>query len=159
MRPLFFSLIALLVVSSPAFAAHRHHRYHHHHHYRCHHRRMVIAHDMAHGLGYGLKHMLDSIEPHPAGCPRTEFCGCGVSVRVYGHPVRELWLAANWFRFPRTSPHAGAVAVRQHHVFYIEAAYGDGTVLAYDPNSGHHLTRRHRISLSGYTVVDPGGGA
>src|SRR6202167_1963757 len=74
------------------------------------------------------------IVSHPSGCPQTAFCGCGVSVRVFGHPVRDLWLASNWYRFPRTYAHARAVAVSRHHVFYIEQAYGDGTALAYDPN-------------------------
>ena len=117
--------------------------------------RQVVAHDFATGLGYGLIHMMRSIEPHPPGCPRTAFCGCGVSERVYGHPVRSLYLAANWFRFPRTYPAPGTVAVRRHHVFYIESVNGDGTVQAYDPNSGHHQTRLHRVSLAGYVVVRP----
>ena len=112
-------------------------------------------HQLIIGLGHGLIHMLDSMQPHPAGCPSRAFCGCGTSVRVFGHPVRNLYLAANWFRFPRTYAHAGAVAVRSHHVFYIEEAYGDGTVLAYDPNSGGHATRLHRVSLSGYAIVQP----
>ena len=152
-------IIAFLVTTliGTCGAAQAHGRYHHKHHYAHRHHYVHVVHvsNMARGLGYGLKHMLESMEPHPAGCPATAFCGCGVSVRVFGHSVRDLWLAANWFRFPRTSPHAGAVAVRQHHVFYIEQAYGDGTVLAYDPNSGGHQTRVHRISLAGYTIVEP----
>ena len=110
---------------------------------------------MVTALGKGLIHMLESAQPHPSGCPSRAFCGCGTSVRVFGHPVRDLYLAANWFRFPRTYAHAGAVAVRQHHVFYIEEAYGDGTVLAYDPNSGGHMTRVHRVSLAGYSIRQP----
>lgn len=98
------------------------------------------------------------IVSHPAGCPWSAFCGCGVSTRVFGHPVRNLYLASNWYHFPRTYVHAGAVAVRNHHVFYIEESYGDGTVKAYDPNSGGHQTREHRVSLAGYTIVDPNGG-
>src|SRR5262245_13468351 len=54
---------------------------------------------------------------HPQGCPRRLFCGCGAAVRIFGAPIRSLWLAANWFRFPRTAPAAGMVAVRRHHVF------------------------------------------
>lgn len=133
--------LASLFVATAA-QAHGHHRIH-------------TYHSMSQGLGAGLMHMMGTIRPHPAGCPRTAFCGCGVSVRVFGHSVRNLWLAANWFRFPRTSPHAGAVAVRQHHVFYIEEYYGDGTALAWDPNSGGHQTREHRVRLAGYAFVDP----
>lgn len=96
---------------------------------------------------------------HPSGCPWYAFCGCGVSVRVFGHPVRDLFLAANWFRFPRVPAAPGMVAVRNHHVFFIERVVGNGMVEAYDPNSGGHLTRDHVVSLRGMTVVDPHGSA
>jgi hypothetical protein len=92
---------------------------------------------------------------HPHGCPGYAFCGCGVSVRVFGHPVRNLYLASNWYRFHRTHPHHGAVAVWRHHVAFIENADGDGTAVVYDPNSGGHATRIHRISLAGAAIVDP----
>ena len=97
------------------------------------------------------------IVSHPAGCPGSAFCGCGASVRLFGHPVRDLYLASNWFRFPRAAPAPGMVAVRNHHVFVIEAVNGDGTVVAYDANSGGHQTRVHTVSLSGYSVRDPHG--
>lgn len=100
----------------------------------------------------------EEILPHPRGCPRIAFCGCGVALKVFGELRKDLWRASAWFRFPRAHASAGMVAVRRHHVFYIESVYPDGTVLAYDPNSGGHLTRRHRVSLSGYRVVDPNGG-
>lgn len=94
---------------------------------------------------------------HPAGCPRVDFCGCGVSVRAFGHSVRDLWLARAWLRFPRTTAHTGAVAVFRggRHVAYVEQAYGDGTALLYDPNSGGHQTRVHRASLAGAVLVAP----
>lgn len=102
------------------------------------------------------QHSGSQIVSHPAGCPRRRFCGCGVSVKVFGHPVRSLYLAANWVhRFARATPAPGMVAARSGHVFYIEQTYGDGTVLAYDPNSGGHATRIHRRSLKGFHVVDP----
>lgn len=100
---------------------------------------------------------LAQILPHPRGCPPIAFCGCGVSVRVFGHPIRDLFLARNWFRFPRTHAHSGAVAVRRHHVMYIEYLNPDGTAHVYDPNSGQHKTREHDRSLAGYVVVDPRG--
>jgi hypothetical protein len=93
---------------------------------------------------------------HPEGCPRSQFCGCGVSVRVFGHPVRDLWLVQNWYRFPRAQPASGNVAILgSRHVAYILEAYGDGTATLYDPNSGSGLTRVHRVSLRGWAVVDP----
>jgi hypothetical protein len=99
------------------------------------------------------------IVAHPAGCPHVLFCGCGVCVRVFGHPciAGGLAIADNWRRhFPRTSPHAGAVAIfGRYHVAYVEQAHGDGTVTLYDPNSGHGLTRIHRVSVAGLVFVDP----
>src|SRR5262245_43362307 len=63
-----------------------------------------------------------TIVAHPAGCPRTRFCGCGVALRVFGKPVARggLALARNWLNFPSAAPAAGMVAARQHHVVYIE---------------------------------------
>jgi hypothetical protein len=50
------------------------------------------------------------------------------------------------------------VAVRRGHVFAIIENKGNGKVVAYDPNSGHHGTRIHVRSLSGFKVVNPRGG-
>lgn len=97
----------------------------------------------------------EGIVANHSGCPRIAFCGCSSSIEVFGRPVRDLYLAANWFKFPRTSPAPGMVAVRQHHVFVIRAVHLDGTVLAFDPNSGGHRTRIHTVSLRGYSVRDP----
>jgi hypothetical protein len=95
---------------------------------------------------------------HPAGCPHSAFCGCGAAVRVFGQPIRGLWLAANWFKFPRAAPTAGMVAVRRHHVFVLEQALGGDTWLAYDANSGGHATRLHARSIAGYQIVNPHAG-
>jgi hypothetical protein len=92
----------------------------------------------------------------PAGCPRS-FCGCGAAVRVFGHVVPELNLAANWLRFPRTAPAPGMVAARRGHVFVLEQHVGGDLWMAYDANSGGHATRIHARSLRGYTVVNPHG--
>ncbi len=126
----------VLALATPAQA-----RRHHHHHSR------AIQTDYI--------HTLERVVSHPWGCPRVAFCGCGASVDVFGHPVRALYLASAWFKFPRTSAAPGMVAVRSHHVFVIREVNGDGTVVAYDPNSGGHLTRVHTISLAGYSVRDP----
>lgn len=100
-----------------------------------------------------------AIVPHPAGCPRRAFCGCGAAVRVFGAPVRSLWLAANWFKFPRAAPGPGMVAVRRHHVFVLEAHIGGDLWQVYDANSGGRQTRIHARSLAGYTIVNPRGAA
>lgn len=99
-----------------------------------------------------------NIVEHPAGCPRVAFCGCGAAVRLgLGASARSLWLAANWYRFPRTSPAPGTVAVSRHHVMVLEADMGGGIWRVYDANSGGHATRIHARSIAGYTIVQPRG--
>ena len=146
-------MLALLSLTLPASAHSRHHYQHRHH-------RHYAPTGIVVGLGIGLKHMMDSanraqIVEHPGGCPHRAFCGCAAAVKIFGYAKRDLWLAANWFRFPPASPAPGMVAVRRHHVFVILDNYGDGTVLAYDGNSGGHQTRIHRVRLAGYSVRNP----
>jgi hypothetical protein len=95
-----------------------------------------------------------AIGGRPTGCPHS-FCGCGASIRVFGRIVPELNLAANWLRFPRTSPAPGMVAARRGHVFVLERHVEGDTWMAYDANSGGHATRIHARSLRGYAVVNP----
>lgn len=97
------------------------------------------------------------IVAHPAGCPRVAFCGCGGSVEVFGRPIRELYLAANWFKFPRTAPAPGTAAVRRHHVFVLRQHVRGDVWLVYDANSGGRKTRVHHRSIAGYTIVNPRG--
>lgn len=96
-----------------------------------------------------------TVVAHPSGCPSRSFCGCGAAVRIFGRPVRELWLARNWFKFPRTSPASGMVAVRRHHVFVLEAHLGGDVWQVFDANSGGHATRIHPRSIVGYVIVNP----
>jgi hypothetical protein len=106
--------------------------------------------------GHGVSDYGDGrIVEHPAGCPARLFCGCGVSVKVFGKPVRDLYLASNWRRFPASSPGPGMVAWNYAHVMYIMSYNGDGTALVYDPNSGGHRTRIHVRPLAGYRIVNP----
>lgn len=98
-----------------------------------------------------------AIVAHPEGCPSRAFCGCGAAVRVFGHSVRELWLAANWFKFPKAAPGAGMVAVRAHHVMVLEVDLGGGIWQVFDANAGHHLTMVHARSIAGYSIVNPRG--
>lgn len=95
------------------------------------------------------------IVSHPDGCPRSAFCGCGASVKVYGHPVRGLFAAASWYRFPRSAPAPGMAAVRPHHVMVLESHVSGDVWQVYDANSGGHLTRRHERSIAGWAIVDP----
>ena len=121
---------------------------------------LFVASAQTRGMHHRLRHEERSVQflSHPAGCPRTAFCGCGVAEHVFGAPIRALWTAASWLAFPRTQPAPGMVAVfGHHHVAAIEQDYGDGTALLYDPNSGHHLTRLHRRSIRNAVIVNPHG--
>ena len=104
---------------------------------------------------YSRAYSASAVVAHPAGCPRRAFCGCGAAVHVFGRPVRSLWLAANWFRFPRAAPAPGMAAVRRHHVFVLEQQIEGDIWLAFDANSGRHMTRVHARSIAGYTIVNP----
>lgn len=95
---------------------------------------------------------------HPAGCPRIAFCACGAAVEIFGYAKRSLWLAANWFHFPRTSPASGMVAVRSHHVFVLREHIHGMIWMTADYNSGGHLSRLHAQSIAGYVIVNPHGG-
>ena len=97
------------------------------------------------------------IQPHPFPCPRVAFCGCGASVKVFGKPVRDLYLARNWYRFPRTSPASGMVAVRRHHVFVLQHHVSGDVWMVYDANSGRRQTRVHHRSIAGWAIVNPHG--
>lgn len=98
-----------------------------------------------------------SFLPHPAGCPRIAFCACGASVEIFGRSIRALWPARAWYKFPRTSPAAGMVAVRSHHVFVLKQQIEGNIWLAIDHNSGGHMSRLHAVSINGYKIVNPHG--
>jgi len=157
---------ALLCLLSPAEA--RHHRHHHHRARAAVQRgcdlfcmfgagRVAAANPQPRQARETASYGGGQIVAHPSGCPRSAFCGCGAAVRLFGRPVRSLWLVANWFRFPRTAPAPGMAAVRKHHVMVLEADLGGGIWRVYDANSGGHLTRVHARSIAGYRIVNPNG--
>lgn len=91
----------------------------------------------------------------PSGCPHR-FCGCALAIKIFGVAKRDLWLAANWLRFPRTSAAPGMVAARRGHVFQLQAHIEGGTWRVWDANSGGGRIRIHNRSIAGYTIVNPG---
>ncbi len=127
--------IALLVCLISTSAEARHYRHYRHHP------------EAYHSFGTFL--------PHPAGCPSRAFGGCGAATEVFGSPRRDLWLAANWLRFPRTAPAPGMVAARRGHVFVLRNEVSPGVWMVADHNSGGHRSRLHVRSLAGYAVVNP----
>jgi len=174
LRILAGALALACILVTPAEAKHRHYRHYHHSHAKpiacqitgaggswvipepCA-KRFAKARE-ANARTFARHAEGAQIVSHPNGCPRVAFCGCGAAVHLLGAPIRALWLAANWFKFPRAEPAPGMAAVRAHHVFAIERVLGNGLVVAWDANSGHGLTRIHVRSLAGYRVVDPRGG-
>lgn len=150
----------------------KHHTYHRHHSHRVHIAKVnpveqaciFICSTMQAYQKYQPAHVFTptrytdsgTVVAHPAGCPSRAFCGCGSSIRAFGHSVRELWLAANWYKFPRAAPGPGMAEVRPHHVRIIEADLGNGLYQFYDPNSGRGQTRIHADRIKG-TIVNPHG--
>jgi hypothetical protein len=164
---LFLIFIVMFVFSSNAEAHHKHH-YNHHTYtrqieqssffdwFKQPQEKSARPANVFHTRALSYAHNAQIVS-HPSGCPRSAFCGCGAAVRVFGKPIRTLFLAANWFKFPRTSPTPGAVAVRNHHVMVLEAKGEHGGWIVYDANSGHGRTQIHERSLAGYVVVNPHG--
>jgi hypothetical protein len=90
----------------------------------------------------------------PSGCPHA-YCGCSASLYLFGAIKPDLNLAANWLRFPRTSPAPRMAAARHGHVMVLVEARGGSNWLVHDGNSGRGLTRLHVRSIAGYTIVNP----
>ena len=97
----------------------------------------------------------ETLLPHPRGCPAIRFCGCGAATAVFGKPIRSLWLASNWFKFPRTAPAPGMVAVRRGHVFVLRQHVQGNVWITHDYNSGGHKSRQHQRSIAGFSIVNP----
>lgn len=93
--------------------------------------------------------------PHPKGCPARAFCGCGASVHLFGRPIRELYLARNWLKFPRAEPGHNMVAARRGHVFVLKEHLKGDVWRVYDANSGRRQTRMHARSIRGFAIVNP----
>ena len=161
MTRLLFAVAAVLCMAATPAAARHHHSKHHHHyrhhavHHKHHHVRVSRHHHRRHRIHYDAVDSDTRIVSHPSGCPRRAFCGCGASVDVFGHSIRELWLARNWYRFPRSTPAPGMVAVRPHHVFVLRQHIKGSIWLVADYNSGGHSSRIHPRSVVGYTIVNP----
>lgn len=77
-------------------------------------------------------------------------CGCFASEHFFGHSVRDLWLARNWFKFPRTSPAPGTAAIFGHgyHVAPVVGVEGDRVIV-------QDSWATHAVRMSGLTFVSP----
>jgi hypothetical protein len=78
-------------------------------------------------------------------------CGCYASEQIFGHSVRNLWLANAWLRFPRTTPAPGTAAIWPgRHVAQVVAVNSDKTVVVNDSWNAHHVVR-----MAGLVFVKP----
>jgi hypothetical protein len=133
----------LLLLASPQAQAHPHH----------HHRHQFLN---AMASFNGDVQMDERIvRSRPSACPHA-FCGREASLFRFGRIIPQLNLAANWRRFPRTSPAPGMAAVRSGHVMILQSQVTGDIWYVHDGNSGGHVTREHPRSIAGYTIVDPG---
>jgi len=110
------------------------------------------------GAGFVREVKTAVIGGRPAGCPHR-FCGCALSLHIFGKIIPKLNLAANWRHFPRAVPAAGMVAARRGHVFKLLAHVGGNTWRVWDANSGRGRIRIHNRSIAGYAIVNPRGGS
>lgn len=150
MRTILLILAIMIGFGTHAEARHaHHHRYHHHYHHAHRYNRIPAVHSLAN----------TTMLPHPAGCPHVAFCGCGAALDVFGHDVRELWLAANWYKFPRAEPAPGMVAVVQHHVSVLAEHIQGSVWMVKDYNGGQHQSYLHPRNIASMTIVNPHGGA
>ena len=100
---------------------------------------------------------------HPNGCPRRLFCGCGAAVKLFGKPIRDLWLVAEWRRrFPQASASQGMAALRGRrgggHIVVLDRHVSGSTWMVYDYNSGGRRSRYHARNIAGYYIVNPHAG-
>lgn len=87
---------------------------------------------------------------HRCRCGTTQAAHFGLPLNYRGH---NLKLAAEWGRaFPRTGFHAGAVAVRPHHVMRIVQVTGPSTAIVSD-DAG-----TYQRNVSGFVFVSVNGG-
>lgn len=107
-----------------------------------------VAKSIARGVG-------EVIGGRPNGCPHR-FCGCALAIKIFGTAKRDLWLAANWLRFPRAEAAPGMVAARRGHVFQLQAHVEKRIWRVWDANSGGGRIRIHNRSIAGFTIVNPG---
>ena len=78
----------------------------------------------------------------PADCPSRAWCGCWLAKQIFGENRRDLWIAKNWLKFPRTEPRIGSIAVMTRqgggHVGVVVSFDGNGNPIL---KSGNHNRR------------------
>lgn len=89
----------------------------------------------------------------PQGCPNL-WCGCWLSIEIFGRNDPSLWLVSNWLKFPRTEPAPGAVAVIRRggqpgHVGVVVGFDGKNPII----KSGNHNRRVGTGTYPAQTII------
>jgi hypothetical protein len=96
------------------------------------------------------------IGSRPQGCPRA-FCGCALSLKLFGKIIPNLNLANNWKRFPKARKAPGMVGAKNGHVLQLKQHVKGNRWLVWTANScGRRICIQER-DIGSYTVVDPFG--
>lgn len=90
----------------------------------------------------------------PTDCPLL-WCGCWLSKFIFGENKRDLWVAKNWLKFPKTTPRPGAVAVFNRkggggHVGVVQSLDKNGNPIV---KSGNHSNRVATATYSKSNVI------
>jgi len=98
----------------------------------------------------GGEHVIGS---RPQSCPHA-WCGCGLR-KYLGLADTSLNLAWEWARkFPRTYAHAGAIAVRHHHVMQLVSHISGSEWMVRSYNDYRRLGWIRARDVSGFIFVD-----
>src|ERR1700676_2109292 len=127
-------VIGLIAAGILPAQAHRHHCRPHHHY-----QHVVVVNSMVQGLGYGLGHMLQSMDHRP-----SRWCGWYMR-RELGVADPAYNLARNWVHYgaPAGGPDVGVVVVWPHHVGRIVGG-SPGHWVVRSGNDGHAVRERER---------------
>ena len=97
----------------------------------------------------------------PAGCPVKAWCGCGLAVKIFGKPRRDLWPARAWLKIgrPVAAPRTGAIAIFKRgsggHVGLITAVLSPNRIMLWSANDGGAVRERERSTagILGYRYL------
>lgn len=149
-------IAVILVFTNSAFA-------HTKHHYRNYYHHVYHARNMAEGIGFDLKHMMDSARSNVAAARSRGLPWCGAEMAdeygFHGALGRRLWVARAWASVGRaTTAHIGAVVVWAHHVGRIVGRI-NGEWVIHSGNDGHRVRDRARSISGAIAIRDVGGGS
>lgn len=95
------------------------------------------------------------IGSRPAGCP-ARFCGCALSLKLFGKIIPKFNLSTNWKALPATSAAPGMVAAKRGHVLQLVSHVRGNRWKVWTANScGRRICIQERNITSAYTFHNP----